>query len=87
MGAAFLALNKPSREKKHANTANNELTQLLNLMNSEGTKNMINGLRALRLSAFRKNATHNKVRIQVEECTPVYRTEIDSLLQDTFTDE
>lgn len=56
-------------------------------MNSEDTKNVINGLRALRLSAFRKNATHNKARIQIEECTSVYRAEIDSLIQDTFTDE
>lgn len=56
-------------------------------MNSEDTKNIINGLRALRLSAFRKNATHNNARIQVEECTPLYRTEINSQLQDTFTDE
>lgn len=63
------------------------MAQLLNLMNSEDTKNIINGLRALRLSAFRKNATHNKARIQVEECTPLYRTEIDSLIQDIFTDE
>ncbi|NOH96033.1 GNAT family N-acetyltransferase [Vibrio sp. 99-70-13A1] len=68
-------------------SANNELSQLLSLMNPEDTKNVIDGLRALRLSAFRKNATHNRARIQIEACTPVYRAEIDSLIQDTFADE
>ena len=43
-------------------SANSELSQLLNLMNPEDTQNVIDGLRALRLSAFRKNATHNKAR-------------------------
>lgn len=68
-------------------SANHELSQLLNLMNPEDTQNVIDGLRALRLSAFRKNATHNKARIQIEACTPVYRAEIDSLINDTFADE
>jgi len=68
-------------------SANNELSQLLNLMTPEDTNNVIDGLRALRLSAFRKNATHNKARIQLEACTSVYRAEIDSLIRDTFSGE
>ncbi|MEL0607470.1 GNAT family N-acetyltransferase [Vibrio echinoideorum] len=68
-------------------SANNELSQLLDLMSPEDTQNVIDGLRTLRLSAFQKNATHNKARIQLEACTSVYRTEIDSLIRDTFSSE
>ncbi|WP_295893735.1 bifunctional helix-turn-helix transcriptional regulator/GNAT family N-acetyltransferase [uncultured Vibrio sp.] len=67
--------------------ANNEMSQLLGLLDAEQVRGAIDGLRSLRLSAFRNNAAKNKARIQVEELTSVYRSEIDNLLKDTFAGE
>ncbi|MEZ9233358.1 GNAT family N-acetyltransferase [Vibrio amylolyticus] len=68
-------------------SANNEMSQLLGLLNEDQIRGAIDGLRTLRLSAFRNNAVKNKARIQVEALSPEYRSEIDNLLKDTFSGE
>ncbi|CAM2949360.1 GNAT family N-acetyltransferase [Vibrio neptunius] len=75
------------RLKEADTSANTELSQLLGLMKTEEIQSVIDGLRTLRLSAFRKNAAQNKARIQIEELKPVYRAEIDTLIRDTFSGE
>ncbi|WP_232061089.1 bifunctional helix-turn-helix transcriptional regulator/GNAT family N-acetyltransferase [Vibrio taketomensis] len=69
------------------NSANNELSELFGLMTCEESETVIQGLRALRLSAFRKNATHNKARVQIEQLRPEYKIEVDDLILDIFTGE
>ncbi|MGF1702140.1 GNAT family N-acetyltransferase [Photobacterium makurazakiensis] len=75
------------RLKEADNAANAEVSQMLGLLDSEEIQDVIHGLRTLRLSAFRKNATNNKARVQIEELTPIYSAEIDALLSDTFSGE
>lgn len=75
------------RLKQADNSANTELSQLLGLMSADDIQSVIDGIRMLRLSAFRKNAAQNKARIQIEELKPIYSAEIETLVRDTFSDE
>ncbi|WP_083539386.1 GNAT family N-acetyltransferase [Enterovibrio coralii] len=69
------------------NSANQELSQLLEYLEPQEAQSVIDGLRLLRLSAFRKSAAINKTKIQIETLSPVYREDIDALLRDTFHGE
>ncbi|MGF1907406.1 GNAT family N-acetyltransferase [Aliivibrio salmonicida] len=75
------------RLKQADNSANTVLSQLLDLMKTDEIQNVIDGIRMLRLSAFRKNAAQNKARIQIEALKPVYSAEIETLVKDTFSVE
>jgi len=75
------------RLKDADNSANTELSQLLSFLKTEEIQNVTDGLRTLRLSAFRKSAAQNKAKVQIEELKPVYSADIDTLIKDTFAGE
>ncbi|MCE0496235.1 GNAT family N-acetyltransferase [Vibrio salinus] len=60
---------------------------MLKLLKKEEIQNVIDGLRTLRLSAFRKNAVQNKARVQIESLKTTYKDEINHLIKDIFSGE
>ncbi|MFW7525412.1 GNAT family N-acetyltransferase [Vibrio ostreicida] len=82
-----LSIEGVERLKEADAVADSELSQFIGLLSPDDIHNVIDGLRALRLSAFRKNASINKAKIQIEKLKPIYSVEIENLLRDTFAGE
>lgn len=67
--------------------ADNELSFIDNAMALQDAQEIINGLRALRINTFRRNAARHPQRIQIEIMRSNYQTEVTKLLSETFAKE
>ncbi|RQW62223.1 GNAT family N-acetyltransferase [Vibrio viridaestus] len=71
-----------------ADTAANEtLGRLIPQLSLNEAEEVISGLRALRLCAFRNNASIDPSRVQIEELTTSYKEDVLRLIHDTFAKE
>ncbi len=64
--------------------ADNELSFIDNAMALQDAQEIINGLRALRINTFRRNAARHPQRIQIEIMRSNYLPEVTKLLTETF---
>jgi DNA-binding MarR family transcriptional regulator/GNAT superfamily N-acetyltransferase len=67
--------------------ADNEFSFIDNQMELQDAQAVINGLRALRMNAFRRNAARHPQRIQIEILRSNYQPEVTKLLSETFAQE
>jgi len=67
--------------------ADNELSFIDNAMTLQDAQEIINGLRALRINTFRRNAARHPQRIQIEIMRSNYLPEVTKLLTETFAQE
>lgn len=67
--------------------ADNELSFIDNAMALQDAQEIINGLRALRINTFRRNAARHPQRIQIEIMRNNYQAEVTKLLSETFAKE
>jgi len=67
--------------------ADNELSFIDNEMALQDAQEIINGLRALRINTFRRNAARHPQRIQIEIMRSNYLPEVTKLLTETFAQE
>lgn len=67
--------------------ADNELSFIDNAMALQDAQEIINGLRALRINTFRRNAARHPQRIQIEIMRSNYLPEVKKLLTETFAQE
>ena len=67
--------------------ADNEFSFIDNEMALQDAQEIINGLRALRINTFRRNAARHPQRIQIEIMRSNYQTEVKKLLSETFAKE
>jgi len=67
--------------------ADNELSFIDNAMTLQEAQEIINGLRALRINTFRRNAARHPQRIQIEIMRGNYLPEVTKLLTETFAQE
>lgn len=67
--------------------ADNELSFIDNAMALQDAQEIINGLRALRINTFRRNAARHPQRIQIEIMRSNYLPEVTKLLTETFAQE
>ncbi|RBQ33858.1 histone acetyltransferase [Rahnella aquatilis] len=67
--------------------ADNEFSFIDNAMELQDAQEIINGLRALRINTFRRNAARHPQRIQIEIMRSNYQTEVKKLLSETFAKE
>lgn len=67
--------------------ADNELSFIDNAMALQEAQEIINGLRALRINTFRRNAARHPQRIQIEIMRGNYLPEVTKLLTETFAQE
>ncbi len=67
--------------------ADNELSFIDNAMALQDAQEIINGLRALRINTFRRNAACHPQRIQIEIMRSNYLPEVTKLLTETFAQE
>jgi DNA-binding MarR family transcriptional regulator/predicted GNAT family N-acyltransferase len=67
--------------------ADNELSFIDNEMALQDAQEIINGLRALRINTFRRNAARHPQRIQIEIMRNNYQAEVTKLLSETFAKE
>ena len=67
--------------------ADNEFSFIDNAMALQDAQEIINGLRALRINTFRRNAARHPQRIQIEIMRNNYQAEVTKLLSETFAKE
>jgi len=67
--------------------ADNEFSFIDNAMALQDAQEIINGLRALRINTFRRNAARHPQRIQIEIMRSNYLPEVTKLLTETFAQE
>jgi DNA-binding MarR family transcriptional regulator/predicted GNAT family N-acyltransferase len=67
--------------------ADNEFSFIDNQMELQDAQAIINGLRALRMNTFRRNAARHPQRIQIEIMRSHYLPEVTKLLSETFAQE
>lgn len=68
-------------------SADNEFSFVQNAMELQQAQEIINGLRALRINTFRRNAARHPQRIQIEIMRSNYLPEVTKLLMETFSQE